>query len=101
VFGFGYQAVWLPSATYGIDQKIDDGLPRSGKMRAIHGSTLTGDPIRLWDIASASGRPTCTDKTTTPYRYNIQQIDSAGQKISLNSTNHFYLLCAVFIEAPF
>ncbi|MFW0777323.1 MAG: type II secretion system protein [Rickettsiales bacterium] len=85
--------VWLPRDAYAVDAKIDDGMPRTGKMRVFSGSP-SGWPITGWDPAETPTQPTCVDKTVTPFAYNIQET-------TLNDTTYMNLLCAVLIRTTF
>lgn len=83
---FSSAGVWLPKDAYAVDVKIDDGLPRDGKMRSISGRFGTG----LWDPSGTA----CVDKSVTPYQYNIQQID-------ISAATYTNILCAPFIMTSF
>jgi prepilin-type N-terminal cleavage/methylation domain-containing protein len=64
---------------YAIDSKSDDGLPRSGKIRAFFASTttgwgstfLTGQGIGWFNTAATSNSSTCFETTTNKYSIDI------------------------------
>lgn len=78
--------VWLPRDAHSVDVKIDDGLPRGGRMRSISGRLGTNG----WDPSGTA----CVDKSATPYQYNIQQT-------VISAATYGNVLCAPLIEISF
>lgn len=69
-----YVRALTPMQQFILDSKIDDGLPKSGRMVAQHNYY---GPIYVWD-SSGSNDPTegtgnqCVNNSTTPMTYNVQ-----------------------------
>lgn len=96
---FSSLGVYLPMDAYNIDNKIDDGYPQTGFMRAITywgppgispGSGAIANGLVYTAVIADGKEDACVDDTTTPATYHI----------SVTAPSQFSL-CAPLIKAAF
>lgn len=73
--GMNSQGVYYAPDLYALDIKIDDGLPRQGRMRVVSsGFTAFWDTPGLGQPTTAScttAQPCCINPDTSPWSYNL------------------------------
>lgn len=84
----GVQALSMLEASQ-IDDKIDDGMPQTGIVRAIDGWVSANQGAQV-DAGAAAGTGVCVSTDTTPPTYNVVNADTASE-----------LNCAINIRSSF